>query len=216
MINYTETQQYQQNPQVFDVRNYTYPDQIRDISQQIISTIKAILEIPKSISTLRRVLRGEALIENEDGTTEWVQVVKPRFVKLDPLTRQPIKKTIVLKNGEIREIYEVNDEAVEEILSMLYFMGMNPITPLTNLSEDNILDDLKEFEIKLASVLTLKQIEWGMDKELMPVYMITIKTPVQDARYMCANGVTMKALTQQVSRIEQVVEDIRKKPNPIY
>ena len=89
---------------------------------------------------------------------------------------------------------------------MLSFMGMNHITPLTNLSDDNVLDDLKEFECKLAALLCLKQVQWGLDKALMPVIMTKIKTVIQDARYLCVNGATMKAITQQVSRIEQVIE----------
>jgi hypothetical protein len=187
-------------------KNVSYPDQIRDQAQQIASTIKMLMEIPKSISTLRRVFRGEALYQSEDGTTEWIQVVKPMFIKLDPYTRQPITKVQSLPNGETRNVFLPNDEAIEEILSQLFFMGMNDITPLTNLNENNVLDDLKEFECKLAGILCLKQVSWGLDKAYMPMIQTKIKTIVQDARYLCVNGGTMKALTQQVSRIENVLE----------
>ena len=192
-------------------RNLSYPDQIRSQAQEVASTIKILMEIPKNISTLRRVFRGEALWQSEDGSTQWVQVVKPVFVKLDPNTRQPLKQKIKLPSGEEMDVYLPNDEAIEEILSQLYFMGFNPITPLTNLKEDNVLDDLKEFECKLAGILALKQVAWGLDKALMPMVMTKIKTAVQDIRYMCVNGGTLKALTQQVSRIEQVMEDMRTK-----
>ena len=187
-------------------KNVSYPDQIRDQAQQIASTIKMLMEIPKSISTLRRVFRGEALYQSEDGTTEWIQVVKPMFIKLDPYTRQPITKKYVSPTGEERNVFMPNDEAIEEILSQLFFMGMNDITPLTNLDENNVLDDLKEFECKLAGILCLKQVSWGLDKAYMPMIQTKIKTIVQDARYLCVNGGTMKALTQQVSRIENVLE----------
>jgi hypothetical protein len=187
-------------------RNVSYPDQIRDQAQQIASTIKMLMEIPKSISTLRRVFRGEALYQSEDGATEWVQVVKPMFIKLDPYTRQPVKERRTLPTKEVRDVYLPNDEAIEEILSQLFFMGMNDITPLTNLDENNVLDDLKEFECKLAGILCLKQVSWGLDKAYMPMIQTKIKTIVQDARYLCVNGATMKALTQQVSRIENVLE----------
>lgn len=187
-------------------KNYSYPDQIRDQAQQIASTIKMLMEIPKSISTLRRVFRGEALYQSDEGSTEWIQVVKPMFIKLDPYTRQPIVELKKLPNGETRNVFKPNDEAIEEILSQLFFMGMNDITPLTNLDENNVLDDLKEFECKLAGILCLKQVSWGLDKAYMPMIQTKIKTIVQDARYLCVNGGTMKALTQQVSRIENVLE----------
>jgi len=192
-------------------RNVSFPEQAKDSTLQLASTIKMLLEIPKSITSLRRTFRGEAMYQKEDGSEEWIQVVKPMFVQLDPLTRKPIKRLFKFPNGEEREIFVPNDEAIEEILSQLFFMGMNNITPLTNLDEGTILDDLKEFECKLAGVLALKQVSWGLDKELLPMVMTKLKTPIQDARYLCANGGTMRALTQQVSRIEQVLEDTRGK-----
>ena len=191
------------NPQT---RNYSYPDQIRDQALQVASTVKMLMEITKSISTLRRVFRGEALYQAEDGSTTWLQVVKPMFIKINPYTREPFKEKLKLPNGEEREIFLPNDEAIEELLSQLFFMGMNNITPLTNLDENTVLDDLKEFECKLAALLALKQVAWGLDKATMPMVMTKIKTVVQDARYMCVQGGTMKALTQQVSRIENVLE----------
>ena len=187
-------------------KNVAYPDQLRNQAEQIVSTIKMLSEIPKSISTLRRTFRGEALYQAEDGSSQWIQIVKPSFVRLDPYTRQPLKKKVRMPDGEEREIYVPNDEAIEEILSILFFLGMNQITPLTNLDEDTVLDDLREVECKLAGVLAMKQVAWGLDKELLPIIMTKIKTPIQDARYLCVNGSTMKALTQQVSRIEQVLE----------
>ena len=187
-------------------KNFSYPDQLRNQAEQIVSTIKMLSEIPKSISTLRRVFRGEALYQSEDGTNQWVQVVKPTFILLDKQTRKPVKKIIKDSNREEREVFLPNDEAIEEVLSQLFFMGMNQITALTNLDENTVLDDLKEFECKLAAILCLKQVDWGLDKSLMPMIQTKIKTVIQDARYLCVNGGTMKALTQQVSRIEQVLE----------
>jgi len=201
MVDVNSSQQTQ-SPQ----RNVSYPDQIRNQAEQIASTVRMLSEIPKSISTLRRVFRGEALYQSEDGSNQWVQVVKPMFILLDKQTRKPIKKIIKSLDGEEKEVFLPNDEAIEEVLSMLSFMGMNQITPLTNLDENTVLDDLKEFECKLAAMLCLKQVEWGLDKPLMPMIQTKIKTIVQDARYLCVNGGTMRALTQQVSRIEQVLE----------
>jgi len=76
----------------------------------------------------------------------------------------------------------------------------------------NILADLLEFECKLASLLMLKQREWGIDKELLQIMQLKIKTIVQDARYMCCNGSTIKAIQKQYSVLsltakEQVREE---------
>ena len=192
-------------------RTYSYPDQIKNQAQETASIVKIILEIPKNITGLRRTLRGEALYQSPDGTNQWIQVVKPVFIKVDPNTREPIKRLFKFPDGDERFVYEPNDEAIEELLSQLFFMGMNQITPLSNLSEDNVLDDLREFECKLAGLLALKQVSWGLDKELLPIQMTKIKTIIQDARYLCVQGTTMKALSQQVSRIEQVLEETRPK-----
>ena len=115
-------------------------------------------------------------------------------------------------DGEEREVYIPNDEAIEEVLSMLSFMGMNPVTSLSNISEDNVLDDLKEFECKLAAILALKQKEWGLDKELLPMLQSEIKTLVQDVRFMACEGHTLKALQTTVQRVEQMIEgrDLKK------
>ena len=88
-------------------------------------------------------------------------------------------------------------------------MGLNQITLLTNIDENTILDDLKEFECKLAALLCLKQKEWGIDKELLPMTQSKIKTLVQDARYQACNGNTIKAIQKTVQRIEQFSEGER-------
>ena len=86
-------------------------------------------------------------------------------------------------------------------------MGDAPkVTPISNVDENTILDDLKEFECKLAGVLCLKQKEWGIDKELLPMIQFKIKTIVQDARYMSCEGSTLKALQTTVQRVEQAFE----------
>jgi len=110
------------------------------------------------------------------------------------------------KSGEEKEIFIPNDEAIEEILSMLKSMGLNQITFMTNLDEKTILDDLKEFECKLAGILALKQKMWGIDKELLPMLQTKIKTIVQDARYQACNGSTLKAIQKTVQRVEQAWE----------
>ena len=137
-----------------------YPDQIKNLADQLHSIVKMISDIPQSLPKLRRVFRGEVMFQSNTGESYWIQQTKPIFIKIDFKTGEPLRKEIVTPEKEKKNIYIVNDEAIEEILSMLSFMGLNEITPITNLSEENILDDLKEFELKLGAVLTLKQKEW--------------------------------------------------------
>ena len=97
------------------------------------------------------------------------------------------------------------------MLSILKSMGINQLTLLTNLDENTILDDLREFECKLAALLALKQKDWGIDKELLPMIQTKIKTIVQDARYQACNGSTLKAIQKTVQRIEHFQEGMEKK-----
>ena len=191
--------------------SFSYPDQLRQATQQLHSMVKMLAEISGSLPTLRRVFRGEVLYQDESGRSDWIQIVKPMFIKSDPATEKPLRQVIIMPDKTKREGFVPNDEAIEELISMLYFMGLNPVTPLTNLSEATILDDLKEFECKLAATLALKQKSWGMDKELLPVIHQKIKTTVQDVRYMANEGAVLKALQTTVSRVEQIIEGDRQR-----
>lgn len=201
----------EQNSQQAPIQNLSYPNQLRDAAQAMASLTKLLLESSNVLSNLRREFRGEALHQDEDGGSQWIQVSKPIFIKAEPLTEKPIKEMYKMPDGTTKEIFVPNDEAIEEILSMLKFAGINQITPITNINVDNILDDLKEFECKLAAVLCLKQKDWGIDKELLPMIQFKIKTIVQDARFMCREGLVLKALQTTVSRVEQVFEGERQK-----
>jgi len=187
-------------------RNYFYPNQMQELANSVSSLTKLLLESSQTLSVLRRELRGESLFQSEDGQSHWVQLSKPTFVKTEPLTQAPLKENVKLPDGTIKECYIPNDEAIEEVLSMFSAMGINKITPLTNLKEDIILEDLKQFECKLAAVLCLKQKEWGIDKELLPMLQTKISTMVQDARYQSREGLVLKALQTTVSRVEQSIE----------
>ena len=183
----------------------SYPNQ--DNEQKALASIASILnQTDNMLPVLRREFRGEVSFQYEDGTLEYRQILKPMFIKVDQETQIPIKQKVKYKDGTEKEIYIPNDEAIEELLSMLKFMGLNKITMMTNIDERTILQDLLEFECKLAAVLGLKQKEWGIDKELLPTTMTKIKTIVQDARYMCCNGSTIKAIQKTVQRIESYSE----------
>lgn len=183
-----------------------YPNQ-SDNAERALASIAGILrESENLLPIIRREFRGEALTQYDNGEVEYIQVSKPLFVKIDEKTKEPLKITRVYKGQEARAVYIPHDEAIEEILSMLKFMGLNNICRMTNISPANILDDLREFECKLAAVLALKRQSWGLDKAMLPMIMTKIKTIVQDARYMAANGGTIKAIQKTVSRVETFYE----------
>jgi len=197
--------------------NLISPDQINRSMEQLHSVVKMITDIPTQLPQIRRVFRGESLWQDNEGNSYWVQVVKPRFVKIDFETGKPvkIKQKMPWKDNEgkeeIKEVYVPNDEAIEEVLTMLSFMGVNQVTPITALSEEDIVDDLREFEMNLSSLLTLKQKEWGIDKETRPMIFMEIKTLIQDIRYMAHQGKTLKQIASNIQRVEQVVENMPKK-----
>jgi len=193
--------------------NYSMPGQLQSVADAMSSLTKLLLEVSNQLISLRREFRGEALFQTEDGGTHWIQISKPAFVVIDFKSGEPIKKVVKMPWGEEKEVYIPNDEAIDEILSMLKFAGVNQISPIGHNTEDNYMDDLREFECKLAGVLCLKQKEWGLDKELLPMIQFKIKTIVQDVRSMSVKGQTLKALQTTVQRVEQMIEggDMRRR-----
>lgn len=179
--------------------------------QSDMNSLSSISKMLDSISdypnTLRREFRGEMMYEDKEGSIHWVQSTKPVFVKVDFNTGKPIKEKVKMPWGEVKELYIVNDEAVEEVISMLKFVGINQINPIGYNSPDNYMDDLKEFECKLAGLLALKQKEWGIDKELLPTVHLKLKTIVQDVRSLSVNGNLLKTIQTTTQRIEQFVEN---------
>lgn len=196
----------QPTQQQFSNQNYVHPSQLQDAEKAVASLTRLLFEVSNTLVFLRREFRGEALYQADDGSSQWVQVSKPVFVKVDPLTDEPLKETKKMPWNEDRDCYVPNDEAIEEVLSMLKFAGVNQITSMAGIDNDNYMDDLREFECKLAGVLCLKQKGWGLDKELMPMLQFKIKTVVQDARSLALDGRTLKALQTTVQRVEQMIE----------
>lgn len=189
--------------------NVVMPSQIQETAHAMASLTKLLLEASNILIFLRREFRGEGLYQDSDGNNHWVQVSKPLFIRINFKTNQPLMKEVEMPWKEMKNVYIPNDEAIDEILSMLKFAGINQITPIANIDEGNYLDDLLEFECKLAGILALKQKEWGLDKELLPMIQFKIKTIIQDARSMCVNGNVLKALITSVQRVEQAFEGER-------
>ena len=71
--------------------NVVYADQLKDVANQLHSITKILSDIPMALPSLRRVFRGEVLYQDEKGNSQWIQVVKPSFVRVDYETNLPIK-----------------------------------------------------------------------------------------------------------------------------
>jgi hypothetical protein len=189
---------------------YSYPDQVGSFQKDVSSLVNMLKESTKSLISLRREMRGEVLMEY-NNQSYWVQLIKPKFVRMDQKSGLPLRQQLTLPDNTIKSIYVPHDEAIEEVLSILRSMGVNDTTKLTDLSEANILVDLRLFEKKLATLLCLKQKEWGIDKELLPILQLSIGTMVQDARYQAKDGAVLQSLLRTVQRIEQVIEGDKNK-----
>ena len=189
--------------------NYQSPSSLRD-TEETMQLIKVLTEHEDFLNVLRRELRGEQLYQDEKGETYWVQVDKPMFVKLDK-TNKPIK---VVNPKTTKEEYIVNDDAVNEVISTLKASGLNPVSPLTNIDENEIRADLMELESKIAMLLATKRKEWGLDKAEYPLAVGKIKVLIKDARYRAKDGTVLKALRTITSRIEQASETRRAREIP--
>ena len=169
--------------------------------------IKVLTEHENFLNIMRQELRGEQLYMDDKGERYWVQVDKPMFIKLDKLD-QPIK--IINKRTE-REEYVANDDAINEVISILKACGLNPISPLTTIDENEIRADLLEMESKIAVLLYTKRKKWGIDKAEYPVVVGKLKVLIKDARYRAKDGTVLKALRTMTSRIEQSSDQQKQK-----
>ncbi len=141
--------------------------------------LKVILENEDLISLLEHEFRGEIFVVT-DTEERW------------------IKKYTPIINSE---------EGINEILRILRFMGMNKVSILTNLTDEQINTKLKTFECKLADLFFLKRKEWGMNKETMPMIYELIISIVEDAFYRAKDGNLIKTLRSTFQRTEVSSED---------
>ena len=187
--------------------SYQLPSYMADELRDSVQLVKVLTEHDTFLDIIRREMRGEQLYQDESGEASWVQVDKPMFVKLDRHDK-PIRK---FNDKTKREEYIANDDAVNEVLSILKNCGLNPITPLTNINEEEIRADLLEMESKVAVLLAVKRKEWGIDKAGYPAAVGKIKILIKDARYRAKDGTVLKALRTITSRIEQATDHVGKK-----
>lgn len=184
--------------------------QVRDEDlQNLASLSRLLLQYDDMLLLLRREFRGEVLYTDpKSGNGHWIQMTKPLFVKLDKEGNFFYKNSPIIKeeDGHPKKDYIPNDEAIDELIMELKFFGINKITPITSLDENEIKSDLRTIACKIAALLTLKQLEWGIDKELLPMRAEQILCIVKDARYIALNGNLLKALRSTIQRVEQSLE----------
>lgn len=178
-------------------------------AEQTVQLIRVLTDHDNILDVLKMELRGEQLYQSKDGERMMVQTDKPAFVILDKLNK-PIK---IINPKTHKEEYLPNEEAINEVISILKFIGLNPVAPMTTIDENEIRADLLEIESKLAVLLTVKRKSWGIDKAQYPIIIGKIKVLVKDARYRSKDGVILKALRTITSRIEQSHE--RQKPQSL-
>jgi len=168
---------------------------------------KIFLQYDEILLLLRREFRGESKFIDKTGQEYWVQTTKPAFIKLDENRNPIMRDNPFIKDGLLpKKDYIPNDEAIDELIKMFRLCGINKITLITSLQMNEILTDLRSIACKLAATFALKQIEWGIDKELMPIQYEEIMTITKDARFIALNGNLLKTIRSSFQRIEQSIE----------
>ena len=163
---------------------YQMPSQItQDLQDNALQIVRVLTEHESFLEVIRREMRGE---QRED----------------------PIR---IIANGS--QEYICNEEAINEILSILKMCGLNPIAPLTNITNDEILEDLLEMECKIAMLLAVNRKKWGLNKAEYPIAVGKLKVLIKDARYRAKDGTVLRALRTMTTRMEQSAEVKKEKPS---
>lgn len=187
---------------------YQMPSQVaQDLQENAFQIVRVLTEHEDLLSVLKREMRGEQLYEDSEGNRNWVQVDKPMFVKLN-INNKPLK---VLNKKRGVEEFICNDEAIGFVINILKMHGLNPVAPLTNITEEEIRADLLEMECKIAMLLTINRKKWGLQKSEYPMTVANIKVLIKDARYRAKDGAVLRALRTMTTRMEQTQEVKREK-----
>ena len=177
-----------------------------DYHQNNMQLIRVLTDHEDILDILKNQMRGEIAYQDKDGEKYMIQVDKPMFVMLDELNKPVIRINPKTNKKE----FVPNDEAINEMISILKLCGLNPVAPMTSIDENEIRADLLEMESKLAVLLTIKRKSWGIDKAQYPVIVGKMKVLLKDARYRSKDGIVLKALRTITSRIEQAQEKERR------
>lgn len=202
----SEEQQQQYPPAEYQSRGLYSDPQSYVESQHADHLVKVLTDHEDTLDILKMQMRGEIVYQDKEGQRFYKQIDKPAFVILDELNK-PVK----VYNEQFKQWdYIPNDEAINEVVSILKFIGMNPVAPMTTIDENEIRADLMEMESKITVLLTINRKKWGIDKSMFPVIIGKLKVLIKDARYRSKDGTVIKALRTITSRIEQENTQFRK------
>lgn len=150
---------------------YTTASQVQS-QKEYETLLKILLESEDLISLIDHEFRGEVLIIKRDE-----------------------------KTGELFEVWETkrkpiinNNSAIEDIIRILRFMGLNKVSLLTNIDDRVLNNKLRDFEHRLADLFFLKRKDWNMVKEEMPINYSMIVSIVEDAIYRAKDGGLLKVM----------------------
>jgi hypothetical protein len=177
-----------------------------DIHQNNMQLIRVLTDHEDILDILKNQMRGELAYQDKEGERYMIQVDKPMFVLLDQNNKPLVRNNP--KTGKPE--FCPNDEAINEMISILKMCGLNPVAPMTTIDENEIRADLLEMESKLAVLLTVKRKEWGLSAAQYPIIVGKMKVLIKDARYRSKDGIVLKALRTITSRIEQAQEKERR------
>lgn len=186
---------------------YHPPSSLDDEGDQLKQLIEVLTQHDKWLQILKMELRGEQLYQSNEGERFWVQTEKPMFIKVDRQNK-PIK---VINPRTQKAEYICNEDAINEIISIVKMCGANPISPMTVINDEEIRADLFEMESKIAVMLFNNRQKWGIAKSEYPIYVGKLKIIIKDARYRSKDGIALKALRTMTSRIEQSSESQKNK-----
>lgn len=183
-------------------RSGTIQSHNEDYHENNMQLIRVLTDHEDTLDILKNQLRGELAFQDKDGEKYMMQVDKPMFVMLDENNKPIMVKNP--RNGKLQ--YVACDEAINFVMHTLKLCGLNPVSPMTTIDENEIRADLLAVESKLAVVLVNKRKAWGIDKAEYPLVLENLKVLIKDARYRAKDGIVLKALRTITSRIEQAQE----------
>ena len=176
------------------------PPSATKYEEETVHLIKVLTDHESFLNILRAELRGEQIFEdNSTHERYFAQTDKPTFIKLDRLNK-PLR---VMNERTGKEEYICNDDAINEVINIVKLCGLNPVSPLTAIDENEIRADLMEMESKIAVMLFSYRKSWGLAKPEYPIVLGKLKILIKDARYRAKDGIVLKALRTITSRIEQ-------------
>jgi len=144
------------------------------MQQEFDNFLNVVLDDESMLDTLYHEFRGEVFVVDERGQ---------RWVK---------KRKSLLEN----------EDAINSIIEIIRMQGLNKISRITQLEENQIRGKLMTFECKLADLMFMYRKKWNIDKSKNSMIYDMVRNIVEDARYCAKDGNLLKTLRTTVQRAE--------------